>query len=272
MSQKSNRKRNLGDQPNVLRVPDARITATQLAEPFHSPWTDHTYPTGAWVTVSDSVKAIDGNGVIGFQPPQVVSFNLLESNAHCLKAERLRTQVLAHVKSLSDGSIRPTNSSAVLDVMSEAASGLFFAFSAIEGLANVSVDELPETTTVTVQRKGLMIVYEKESLIRRLSVAEKLDKVVPLVTGKPSIKGSKDWQKLVELRRLRDSLVHIRPPERPPNPDKPSAYGRILRGDAKKCTLDAMNIIESIRPEWVEPWVHNAITEGRKLATRKIQR
>jgi hypothetical protein len=194
----------------ALRTPDPRVLATQLAAPFASPTTNHTYPIGSWAIQTDMVKLPDGT-VCSFHPPELVSFNLLEANAHALRGERLRSAAMKQVRTESTGSDRPTNATAVLDAISALSSAVFLAFSAVEGLANQSIGELDDIFTLTVPRHGLDVVCEKASLTRRLSVSEKLGRIIPAVTGRPSALGSRAWQDFVELRRPRDSLVHVRP-------------------------------------------------------------
>jgi hypothetical protein len=244
----------------LRKPPDPRLHAIEIAQRFDSPWSNLSYPRGSWAVITSSVRLNDGR-IVGFHSPQVVSFNLLESNRHLLRAERLRKAVLSQTKAASDGSTTPTNSKLLLDALASAANAVFLAFSAIEGIANESIDELPDEASITVERKGLHVVHDKESMIRWLSVSQKLDLVVPMVTGEPSIKGSHAWGDFVHLRRLRDALVHLRPPERPPDPDKPNAYGQLLRGDGSDCTIKALHVVDAARPGWVEQAVRKAVTE-----------
>lgn len=75
------------------------------------------------------------------------------------------------------------------------------------------------------------------------STPDKLHHVIPEITGEPSIKGTAYWERFVRVRRMRDALVHVKEGNYSADPDNPSTYGMLLRGDADDCVLDVCALI-----------------------------
>jgi hypothetical protein len=237
--------------------PDPRLLATTLAEDWTSPWSGKTYCRGTPV-LPNVVFRVDGN-LSTFYVPQVVSFNLIEASKRLRRAERLRRQALSQTLRISETPNRLTNVSAVLDCLAESTTAVLLSFAAIEGMANASIDELNENAEVIVNRRGIDVVTARVNMVRRLSLAEKLDLVVPMLTAKPSVKGSQAWQDFVLLRRLRDDLVHIRTGPQS-DPDNPSAYARIMSGEASDCVERAANVVRATRPELLTDAVNRQLS------------
>jgi hypothetical protein len=237
--------------------PDPRLFATTLAEDWTSPWTGNKYRKGSPV-LPNAVFPVDGN-LATFFVPQVVSFNLIEASKRLRRAERLRRQALSQTMAIPGAPDRLTNVGAVLDCLSESTTAVLLSFAAIEGMANSSIDELQEDAEVIVNRRGIDVVTAKDNMVRRLSLAEKLDLVVPMLTARPSVKGSQGWQDFVLLRRLRDDLVHMRTGPQS-DPDRPTAYARIMAGEASDCVQRAANIVRSTRPEFLTEAVNKQLS------------
>jgi hypothetical protein len=245
-----------GDAYGPEKPPDPRLFATTLAQEWTSPWTGNTYRKGTPV-LPNVVARLDGD-LFTFYSPEVVSFNLIEASKRLRRAERLRHQALAQRLGLPNGPDRLSNVTAMLDCLSEATTAVLLSFAAIEGMANLSIDGLSESAEIILSRRGIDVVIVKENMVRRLSIAEKLDLIVPMVTGKASVKGTQAWQDFVFLRRLRDELVHIRLGPQS-DPDKPSAYARIMTGDASDCVQRAANLVRATRPEILSEAVENQL-------------
>jgi hypothetical protein len=80
-------------------------------------------------------------------------------------------------------------------------------------------------------------------MVRRLSLEEKLDLVVPKVAGVASIKGREPWPRFKKLNELRGELVHYKPRGKTDDPDIKSALGRLLSGEGSSCVADAAAVI-----------------------------
>ncbi|MDQ1464880.1 MAG: hypothetical protein QOC73_1821 [Actinomycetota bacterium] len=74
---------------------------------------------------------------------------------------------------------------------------------------------------------------------------------VPLFTEPPSAKGSAEWRGFVGLRRPRDAIVRMRDRAYSSDPNDPAVFGRLIRGDASRCDLDALALIDKLRPEFL---------------------
>jgi hypothetical protein len=74
-------------------------------------------------------------------------------------------------------------------------------------------------------------------MVRRLSLEEKLDLVVPKVAG-ASIKGREPWPGFKRLNELRGEVVHYKPRGKTDDPDIESALGRLLTGEGLSCVED----------------------------------
>jgi hypothetical protein len=96
--------------------------------------------------------------------------------------------------------------------------------------------------------RGEEQVLGKAEMVRRLSTSDKLHQVMPEITGEPSLKGTLYWERFVRVRRMRDALVHVKEGNYSADPDKPSTYGMLLRGDADDCVLDVCALITKLDP------------------------
>jgi hypothetical protein len=129
------------------------------------------------------------------------------------------------------------------DCFSELVSAVLLAYAAVEALLNDLVGNLPELATLDkVNAKGETVRLGKEDMARRLSTPEKLDRIVPLATGQKTLKGTIYWEKFQR---------HLKGNGYSNDPVQTSEYGRLLRGEAKDCTLDAIAIIEKIKPDYL---------------------
>ncbi|MFF6961074.1 hypothetical protein [Streptomyces sp. NPDC008317] len=137
-------------------------------------------------------------------------------------------------------------------MISELVSAVLLAYAAVEALLNDLIANLPDQATLDkVNAKGETVTLGKQDMARRLSTPEKLDRIIPLPTGKPGIKGTVYWERFQHLRRTRDGLVHLKESGYSNDPAQPSEYGRLLRGEARSCTLDAIAIVEKVGPAYL---------------------
>lgn len=93
-------------------------------------------------------------------------------------------------------------------------------------------------------------VSRAKSAMERLSLAEKLSYVVPLATGRESIRGTVEWQPFRRLRRLRNGIVHVTR-DAYSDPDHPSPFGLFLSGEGSTAPEDAVATIEALEPGWL---------------------
>src|SRR3954447_11484613 len=97
------------------------------------------------------VRLPDGR-ILAYHPPQPVAFNLIEAKRHRDQGARDRKAIIAGLQGPDqNGHVRPTDSRAVIDFLSELVGTVLHAFAAIECLANHSIDQLPADAEVEVQ-------------------------------------------------------------------------------------------------------------------------
>jgi hypothetical protein len=228
--------------------PDPRATYTRIRG-------DQTLPGGAQIKDGALVLAVgrvrlDDGQIIDYAGPNVATFNLIEARKLQLRANQSRPGIVKRLRLPLSGS-SPELMSDVFDFLAGASASVVMSVVAIEGFANALIDNLPLSAQVSVDRDEGPTVLGKDKLVRTLSLTEKLDKVGPLATGKASVKGTAAWGRFVELRRLRDELVHVKRFGYRDEPDDPAAYGRLLKGEGAGAVQAAANIIIAIEPGWI---------------------
>jgi hypothetical protein len=222
-----------------------------------------------FAVVVSPVELQDGR-VLAFHGPQVVAFNLFEAQRYAARGAKARSALLGNLYRREDGWWGIRNPSKGLDCARDLATAVLFSYTALEGLGNHTIDQLDEDASLQIARDGEKIVISRDRMERTLSISQKLSDAIPLLTGKPSLKGDALWAKFVRLRRLRDGLVH--PKNRgsnplplaeagSPDPKDPGIYGQLLRGDADTCAHDAVELVRTLRPEFLPPHVVEALKD-----------
>jgi hypothetical protein len=226
---------------------DPRLTLEKVTEVRDRE--GNTVP-GDYLVVVAPVELADGR-VLYFRNPQAVVFNLHEAARHRKGGEKLRLRVTTQVVQRSGGDWEPRDHAAAIDCISELTAAVLFSFAALEAFANHTIDQLDEGATLEVERRGEKVSVQRDDMIRAMSISEKLDLAVPLFTGRPSVKGTSEWRGFVELRRLRDGIVHMKDRAYSSDPKDPAVFGRLVRGDARGCDRDALALIDKLRPEFL---------------------
>jgi hypothetical protein len=202
------------------------------------------------VRLVSPLRLRDGE-VVSFGAPDVVAFFLIEAKKARDKGERRRKAALRSRTDNTDGSVHLGNEAAVLDALAALTTAVLSSFSAVEALANTCIDDLPDNALLALEKNGVVTDVDKDAMVRSLRISEKLDRAVPLLTGAPSIKGTKAWERYVHLRRMRDNLVHVKQRGYSKDPDEPTVFGMLLRGDASDCVEDAVAVVDALRPDWL---------------------
>jgi hypothetical protein len=195
-----------------------------------------------------------------FQSPFIVPFYLLEAQKQRDEAEPKRLEALARTVRTPDGSLRPVDPGGAFDALEGLALAAILSAAAIEAYANDVIRRLPDDAMVEVKMRlgGKTIpVMRNKAAMDRLRIGEKVSRVVPLHTGRASIKGTKAWQDFRRIRRLRDALVHPKP-EALNDPTRPGPFGRLMLGEASTAPEDAAAIIEALEPGWIPKHIRAA--------------
>lgn len=194
-----------------------------------------------------------------YHPPQPVAFNLIEAKRHRDRGSSQRRQIVGNLKREHEDKYSPQNSHVVLDCLSDLVGAVLHAFTAVESLANHSIDQLADDVSVGVERGEGRISVPKADMVRRLSIAEKLDLAVPLLPDGEPTKGTRPWERFVHLKRLRDDLVHVKDRGYSSDPDEPSAYGQLMLGAGDECVEDAASLVLASRPGFLPDHVLAAL-------------
>lgn len=213
---------------------------------------------GDWIVAMSPVALPDGP-VLAYHPPQPVTFNLIEDKRHRDRGARQRRSIMGNLEVDRNGQYRPLNSHAVIDCLSDLVGAVLHAFTAIESLANHSIDQLPDDASIEVERQGEPVSISKTDMVRRLNITEKLERAVPLLDDGNATKGTAAWERFVHLKRLRDDLVHVKQRGYSTDPDNPSAYGQLMLGADDDCVEEAVALVRAVRPIFLPDWVLEAL-------------
>lgn len=194
---------------------------------------------------------LESREVLSYQPPNPVAFYLNEGKRHQDRGASQRRSIMGDLLR-EGGYLVPRRVSAALDCLAELSVAVLFSFAAIESLANDAVENLDESATLEVKRGGELVEVERDDMIRRLQMDEKLSLVVPQLSLGSNIKGTAAWQRFVHLRRLRNDLVHVTNEGYSFDPEEPSAYDQLFVGEADECADDAFRIITSARADFLD--------------------
>jgi hypothetical protein len=146
-----------------------------------------------------------------------------------------------------------------MDCIFDLQTAVLYSFLAIESLANHAIESLPDDATLTHDGK----VYDKASMIRALRIDDKLKKALPKLADGEHIAGdSLLWSRYCALKGLRDDLVHIKQRGLTSDPDAPSAYDRLLIGEADGCVETAVDVVEGVWPGMLPDHVLDALGRG----------
>jgi len=204
------------------------------------------------VVVVEPVRLESGETLM-FQSPFVVPLYLLKATKLRDRAEPLRHKALHKPVATPDGTLRPRRPTPVFDALEDLALSVFLAAAAIEAYANFAISRLPENAMVELPRRvggeTVYVVREKNGM-EWLSLSEKVTLAVPILTGRPSIKGTKAWEAFRKVKRLRNAIVHVRRDVHN-DPERPSPFGRLLLGEGSRAPEEAVSVIEALEPGWL---------------------
>jgi len=162
------------------RAQDPRLVATQVAQDN----AELGIKASDWIVAVSPVRLPDGR-ILAYHPPQPVTFNLVEAKRHRDRGARQRRSIMGNLEVDRNGQYRPLNSHSVIDCLSDLVGAVLHAFTAIESLANHSIDQLDDDAAVEVERQGATVMIHKDAMVRRLNITEKLQLALPLLEDGP---------------------------------------------------------------------------------------
>jgi hypothetical protein len=231
-------------------IPDRRSTFAAVTAVGDVPVTEETF-----VVVVEPIRLGSGD-VLMFQAPHVPPFYLLTAKAYRDRAEPKRMEALTKTNREQDGNLRPLDPPGAFDALEGLAIGVILSAAAIEAHANDMIRRLPANATVEVDRKGLQVVYERDSMERGLNLAEKITLVGPMLTGGKSIKGTEAWEAYQRVIPLRNELMHMKS-KAENDPDNPGPFGLLMQGAGSRAPEDAAAVIHAVEPDWIPEHVRD---------------
>jgi hypothetical protein len=196
----------MGKKPTSKPPLDWRYrTVTTLAKDWKSPYTGFLHKVGTPVSVTTFVKHASREIQIGDPSAPALFLSISwQSYQDALKRNPFRPSAKPQKgKDPSRGAY---------DYLEAIMSSILFAYTAIEAFAN---EEIPADYSHPSQRRsGLLVVLWKPSIERQVDLSEKLATILPDVMKVASPKGTKTWQDYIELKRMRDRLVHMKSSDR----------------------------------------------------------
>lgn len=245
---------------------DWRIrTVTQLAKDVPAAYPGGpSHRAGALVLQATSGRDAKGENV-GFTTPSAVALSL----SLAMKSADLARELLTHIEyseSVSPfgqtQSVTHRTTPFLFDYFEQCMSVLAFSFQALEGFCNETI-EAKVTSTYPLKRKKNILTLTADELERFASTEEKLGVVLPDLLGVPSPKGSRIWNDFVELKRARDSTIHIK--SRDSNPkvkqisdlDDATLFHRFLGANVTTWVRAAVAMLDHFtsmgeEPHWLE--------------------
>jgi hypothetical protein len=124
--------------------------------------------------------------------------------------------------------IWPENHKPLFDYFEDFSCEVIFSFTALEAFAN---EVIPQGFTYQFKsdKKAKPVILDKSEIERRVSLAEKLNRVIPEACSCPSPKGAKSWQAFKELKSVRDRLIHLKSIDRKASgPENQTVWGLML--------------------------------------------
>ena len=213
-------------------------TATTLSEPWVSPFTDNAYPPGTPVSKSTFIRRGENRLKIGDPSAPALYLNLARrSHEHALDNHPLSDEA-----ELPKG-VDPSR--IAYDYLENIMSSITFSFAAIEAWAN---EEIPGDYKYEYERaSGILVSESKETIERKINLSEKIGTILPEVMGIESPRGTTVWEQFVELRRIRNSIVHLKTRDRATSNEQElypdSIWSKLLYPEQPNYPLHAKQLI-----------------------------
>lgn len=122
----------------------------------------------------------------------------------------------------------PENHKTLFDYFEHFSCEVIFAFTALEAFAN-EVIPLEFVYHFKSEKRAEPIALAKPEIERRVSLDEKLRRVIPEALSCPSPSGTKSWQDYKELKSVRNRLIHLKSVDRKASgPEDQTLWGLML--------------------------------------------
>lgn len=217
--------------------PDWRVQAwSTITKPFHSAEIGHTFPVGSNVVEYSYVRW--GRRFLGLAVPNGTAIFLsLSQTAHKQAAVLLNDRSKHKIR--GDQTVFADDSDGI-DWTEAMAASVIFAFTALEAFANEMIPEghvWQSSENHSQDEKE----YDKERIEMLLPLDTKLGHILPEVLNCANPKGTRAWERYIELKRVRHRLIHLKDRDRHGSgPDADTVWGTLVSIPAPHTTALAM--------------------------------
>ncbi len=206
-----------------------------------------SHKAGTPVYVSSLTRDSKGE-YIGFATPHPTAMALNIAHQAGLRAKELRGKLVYGKTVTPYGAGKGIDSKALTtlyDYFEHCMVAIAFSFQAIETYANDAIAHLVKGE-YTLQRGSKDINCSTSDELQRVaSTEEKIGAILPSVLNLPSPRQSKFWRHFKELKRVRDSTIHLKSTDAYTggNLDKESLFHQFMRLRAERFPWHAFDII-----------------------------
>lgn len=198
--------------------------------------------------------------LIGFETPSASALSLNIAITAAKKAEDIRPQTPYPTCPSPFGTafIVPSGElHALFDYFEQCMISATFSYQAVETFCNESIGKkLAKPMKIRV-RKAIEELHPEE-IEQRLSTEEKLGKVLPKIFDVPTPSGKALWEKMLKLKRVRDSIIHLKSQDQynKNGIDTETLFFRFLNHDPPEFPEAAISLIsyffdEAAKPRWL---------------------
>lgn len=140
-----------------------------------------------------------------------------------------------------------------------------FSFQALEAFAN-QVIVMSLQGTMEVERRKEMVQWTAGDIERKCTTEEKLATILPTLSRIASPKGTKLWERFVELKAMRDGTMHLKELNQyvRGTEDQQTLYYHFLNSDPKRHPQHAMEMIRYFTLPGRDAWLRAAEDQLRE--------
>lgn len=247
-------------EPPLVAAADWRLqAATWMTKP--AVVNGHEYAAGTLVSIHGQARTSAEDPIIDFGVPSVTAL-LLD---HAARLDIAYQDFSA--RRLPAGPNMNLRNFELFELFESRMASVVFAHSALEAFANEMISRAYAGSYryEPVVKNGVSVSYDLESVERKLTLEEKLAKVIPNILSIPSPKGKRPWNKFQKLKKLRDRVVHCKARDRAASkPDDDVLWRALLEPAARTLAFDAYNLMgyfyrakPTEMPRWFANWPYN---------------
>jgi hypothetical protein len=185
-------------------------TFSYLSEGVTLPWNGKYVPAGSRVTVS-SIIQLTKKKTVTIPLPNATALMLNASARAYREAKRLRTA--SGIDRSLQSSVSFDSDECAFDYIERMMEAVILAFAGLEAYINESIPSDYEYVRHH-HSEEILEVAGKEKIERHIPIGEKLTAVLPDIFKCESPKGSRCWHGYVQLKNIRDRIIHMKTEDR----------------------------------------------------------